>query len=86
MGGQVKGVPAELIEGCSSPPEPINGILMAADPDEDCPFLEEHGCGIQHSKPDVCRAFDCRHIALTMTRDDERITPEVWNRGQEMLK
>lgn len=67
--------------------------MLAHKPNGDCVYLGEHGCTIQHDKPQMCYEMDCRLIARqvswTHARKLEatgRMRMAIWRRGRVLLK
>lgn len=68
-------------------------VMLAHQPNGDCVYLGDHGCMIQHDKPQQCHEMDCRSIARSVTWTQARklekrgaLRMEIWRRGQELLR
>lgn len=85
-GGALRDYPEGLLQGCTPPEWAIMKVMVETDQEEQCPFLEDEGCGIHINKPDVCRAVDCRVMAMSYPRDSCAMSSEVWDRGWELLR
>jgi hypothetical protein len=66
--------------------------MLAHKPNGDCVYLGEHGCTIQHDKPQQCREMDCRRIAQAITWTQARkmdaggrLRMTIWKRGRELI-
>jgi Fe-S-cluster containining protein len=78
----------------TEPHERFPGELMLAhNKNDDCIYLGHDGCTIHERKPVMCRVFDCRIIAQSLTWTQARkanteglINITVWKRGKELLK
>ncbi len=72
----------------------IPGALMLAHkPNGECIYLEEHGCSIHDRAPSLCRAADCRAVALKIGFETaaklhamRRLDFRVWNKGSELIE
>lgn len=66
--------------------------MLAHKPNGECIYLNERGCSIHGRAPSLCRAADCRAVALKINFDtatrlhaEGRLDFRVWNKGQELL-
>jgi hypothetical protein len=84
----------DLSRGYESEPHPyIPGALMLAHkPNGDCVYLDEHGCTIHGRAPSLCRAADCRSVALRYDLRAAqtlhamgRLSFDVWDKGNQLL-
>lgn len=84
----------DLSRGYTSEPHPyIPGALMLAHkPNGDCVYLDEGGCTIHGRAPSLCRAADCRSVALRydlqaaqMLHAMGRLSFDVWDKGNQLL-
>jgi len=84
----------DLDRGYRAEPHPyVPGALMLAHtPDGDCVYLGEAGCTIHDHAPALCRAADCRALALRIDFDTaqrlhrlRRLDLRVWDQGHILL-
>lgn len=84
----------DLNRGYETEPHPyIPGALMIAHkPDGDCVYLDENGCTIHGRAPALCRAADCRSLALAYDLRTAqtlhmmgRLNFDVWDRGNQLI-
>jgi Fe-S-cluster containining protein len=72
----------------------IPGALMLAHkPNGDCIYISDKGCGIHAHAPALCRAADCRALALKYNfemalklHEVGSIDLRVWDKGNELIK
>jgi hypothetical protein len=82
--------PAKYI---TEPHPRIPGALMLAHKENgDCIYLEESGCSIHGSAPELCRSADCRSLALKydfntamQMHNSGLINILVWDKGNDLL-
>ena len=84
----------DLSRGYDTEPHPyVPGALMIAHkPNGDCVYLGEEGCTIHGRAPALCRAADCRSLALRYGLQAAqalhmtgRLNFAVWDRGNQLL-
>jgi hypothetical protein len=66
--------------------------MIAHAPDGKCIYLGDHGCSIHEHAPALCRAADCRTLALRIDFDTAqrlhragRLDIRVWDQGHTLL-
>jgi len=72
----------------------IPGALMVAHkPNGECIYLEAQGCSIHNRAPSLCRAADCRAVALQIDLETARqlhlmgrLDFRVWDKGRELVE
>lgn len=62
--------------------------VLAHAENRDCIYLASYGCSIHHLRPQICRDFDCRYLALKLTKSKAKKLKcgETWKRGRELLR
>lgn len=94
QGDAVRLEPEDLDRGYRTEPHPsIPGALMIAHaPNGHCTYLGDQGCTIHDRAPALCRAADCRAIALRIDFDSAhrlhrlgRLDLRVWDQGHKLL-
>jgi len=71
----------------------IEGALMIAHkPNGECIYLSENGCTIHDRAPSLCKAADCRFLAIRLDFETAialhrlgRIDLRVWDKGNMLL-
>lgn len=68
-------------------------LILAHKSNGDCVYLVENGCSIHGKAPELCRAADCRTIALKYDfntamklHSTGAINILVWDKGRELLE
>jgi Fe-S-cluster containining protein len=67
-------------------------LMLAHKPNGECIYLSENGCTIHDSAPSLCRAADCRLLAVRLDFETARtlhqlgsIDLRVWDKGNMLL-
>ncbi len=85
----------DLNRGYRTEPHPyLAGALMIAHkPNGECVYLEDGGCSIHDHAPSLCRAADCRSLAVRYDFDAARalhalgrLDIRVWDQGKKLLE
>jgi len=57
-----------------------------------CSYLGPDGCVIHNDKPEACKVFDCRVLAMAMSKAEAvrfdaagQIDFQVWQRGKDLI-
>ena len=65
--------------------------MLAHKPNGHCIYLEEKGCSIHETKPQICREMDCRKVAKNITYTQARkaskkglLKMQVWTHGRKL--
>lgn len=95
QGDAVRLEPEDMGKGYATEPHPYiaGAVMLAHKPSGDCVYLGEAGCTIHDRAPSLCRAADCRSVALrydfmsarrlhAMGRLDIR----VWDKGRQLIE
>ncbi len=68
-------------------------LMLAHKPNGECVYLENDGCSIHDHAPSLCRAADCRTLALRLPYTEARALHEmnrldirVWDQGHKLLE
>ncbi len=94
-GDAVKIEKEDLDKDYHAEPHPyIPGALMIAHKqNSDCIYLIENGCSIHDNAPVLCRAADCRSLALKYDfitamklHNMKRIDIRVWDQGNKLVE
>ncbi len=95
QGDAIRLGPEDNAEEYQTEPHPyIPGALMLAHkPNGECIYLDERGCSIHDRAPSLCRAADCRAVALKLDFETARqlhlagrLDFRVWAKGNELLE
>lgn len=95
QGDAVRLEPEDMDKGYQTEPHPyIPGALMIAHrPNGDCVYLGEGGCTIHDTAPSLCRAADCRAVALRYDFISARrlhalgrLDIRVWDKGRQLIE
>lgn len=95
QGDAVRLEPEDMNKGYRTEPHPyIPGALMIAHrPNGDCVYLGEEGCTIHDDAPSLCRAADCRAVALRydfmaarQLHAMGRLDIRVWDKGRQLIE
>jgi Fe-S-cluster containining protein len=67
-------------------------LMLAHKPNGDCIYLDEHGCTIHATKPQMCREMDCRNVAKNISYTQARkldrkgiLKLPVWRKGRQLM-
>ncbi len=94
-GDAVRLEPEDMSKGYQTEPHPyVPGALMIAHMESgECVYLGTGGCTIHDRAPALCRAADCRSIAVRYDFESAkalhvmgRLDFRVWDRGRELLR
>jgi hypothetical protein len=93
-GDAVRLEPEDNPEEYLTEPHPYiaDALMIAHKPNGECIYLENDGCSIHDRAPSLCRAADCRSIALKFDFDAARqlhlmgrLDMRVWNQGRKLI-
>jgi uncharacterized protein len=94
QGDAIRLEPEDLVRSYRTEPHPYapGALMIAHTPEGHCVYLGEHGCSIHGNAPALCRAADCRTLALRIDFDSAqrlhrmgRLDLRVWDQGHRLL-
>ncbi len=95
QGDAIRLEPEDNAEEYQTEPHPyVPGALMLAHkPNGECIYLDERGCSIHDRAPSLCRAADCRAVALKLDFETARrlhlagrLDFRVWDKGRQLVE